>query len=78
MTISLEVYTLAAELYPGYYRPTVTHSFIRLLAEKGKLHTVFTQNIDTLERIAGVPLDKIMEAHGSLWVPPWKSSVLLN
>ncbi|KAG8985666.1 Sir2 histone deacetylase Hst2 [Tulasnella sp. 427] len=58
-------YTLAAELYPGYYRPTVTHSFIRLLAEKGKLYTCFTQNIDTLERRAGVPVEKIFEAHGS-------------
>ena len=25
----------------------------------------FTQNIDTLERRAGVPIDKIVEAHGS-------------
>lgn len=59
------VYTLAAELYPGYYRPTITHAFIRLLAEKGKLYTCFTQNIDTLERRAGVPVEKIFEAHGS-------------
>ncbi|KAG8882816.1 Sir2 histone deacetylase Hst2 [Tulasnella sp. 332] len=58
-------YTLAAELYPGYYRPTVTHSFIRLLAEKKLLHTCFTQNIDTLERVAGVPPSVIIEAHGS-------------
>jgi len=29
------------------------------------LHTCFTQNIDTLERRAGVPDDKIIEAHGS-------------
>ncbi|KIO29398.1 hypothetical protein M407DRAFT_242626 [Tulasnella calospora MUT 4182] len=58
-------YTLAAELYPGYYRPTITHSFIRLLAEKGKLYTCFSQNIDTLERRAGVPVEKIFEAHGS-------------
>ncbi|KAG9009524.1 Sir2 histone deacetylase Hst2 [Tulasnella sp. JGI-2019a] len=58
-------YTLASELYPGYYRPTVTHSFIRLLAEKKLLHTCFTQNIDTLERVAGVPKNHIIEAHGS-------------
>jgi len=58
-------YTLAAELYPGYYRPTPTHAFIRLLAEKHKLNICFSQNIDTLERIAGVPIDKIVEAHGS-------------
>lgn len=58
-------YTLAHELAPGKFRPTLTHSFIRLLAEKEYLHTCFTQNIDTLERMAGVPAEKIIEAHGS-------------
>jgi len=58
-------YTLAHELYPGKYRPTVTHSFIRLLHDKGRLLQLFTQNIDCLEREAGVPADKIIEAHGS-------------
>ncbi|KAG7088084.1 hypothetical protein E1B28_012115 [Marasmius oreades] len=58
-------YTLAHELYPGKYRPTPTHSFIRLLAEKGLLSMCLTQNIDTLERRAGVPAEKIIEAHGS-------------
>ncbi|KAF8965118.1 DHS-like NAD/FAD-binding domain-containing protein [Flammula alnicola] len=58
-------YTLAHELYPGKFRPTITHSFIRLLAEKSLLHTCFTQNIDTLERRAGVPEEKVVEAHGS-------------
>jgi NAD-dependent SIR2 family protein deacetylase len=36
-----------------------------LLSEKGLLHTHFTQNIDTLERRAGVPDEDIIEAHGS-------------
>ncbi|KAL5531064.1 hypothetical protein ACEPAG_3940 [Sanghuangporus baumii] len=58
-------YVLAHELAPGRFRPTVTHSFIKLLADKELLHTCFTQNIDTLERAAGVPTDKIIEAHGS-------------
>jgi NAD-dependent histone deacetylase SIR2 len=58
-------YALAHELYPGKYRPTVTHSFIRLLHDKGLLLKVFTQNIDCLEREAGVPDDKMIEAHGS-------------
>ncbi|TFK23057.1 Sir2 family histone deacetylase Hst2 [Coprinopsis marcescibilis] len=58
-------YTLAHELYPGKFRPTLTHSFVRLLSEKGKLLRCFTQNIDTLERIAGVPPEKVIEAHGS-------------
>ncbi|KAF2753677.1 NAD-dependent deacetylase sirtuin-2 [Pseudovirgaria hyperparasitica] len=58
-------YTLAQELYPGKYRPTITHSFIKLLHDKGLLLKCFTQNIDTLEREAGVPGDKMVEAHGS-------------
>jgi len=58
-------YALAQELEPGQFRPTLTHSFIRLLADKGLLHMCFTQNIDTLERRAGVPESKLVEAHGS-------------
>ncbi|KAI0755058.1 DHS-like NAD/FAD-binding domain-containing protein [Daedaleopsis nitida] len=58
-------YTLTRELYPGRYRPTLTHSFVKLLADSGRLHTCFTQNIDTLERQAGIPPDRLVEAHGS-------------
>ncbi|SMQ52072.1 unnamed protein product [Zymoseptoria tritici ST99CH_3D7] len=58
-------YTLAHELYPGKFRPTITHSFIKLLHDKGLLLKHFTQNIDTLDREAGVPGDLIIEAHGS-------------
>ncbi|KAF5384598.1 hypothetical protein D9757_007457 [Collybiopsis confluens] len=58
-------YTLAHELYPGKFRPTLTHAFIRLLSERSLLRMCFTQNIDTLERRAGVPANKIIEAHGS-------------
>ncbi|KAF8532098.1 DHS-like NAD/FAD-binding domain-containing protein [Gautieria morchelliformis] len=61
----LPFYTLARELAPGRYRPTRTHSFLRLLHEKKLLHTCFTQNIDTLERKAGIPSYRIVEAHGS-------------
>ncbi|KAL2876117.1 Sir2 histone deacetylase Hst2 [Colletotrichum sp. CLE4] len=58
-------YYLAKELYPGKFHPTVSHAFIALLARKGLLQMNFTQNIDCLERRAGVPDDKIIEAHGS-------------
>lgn len=60
-----KVYALAKELYPGKYRPTISHAFIKLLADKNLLKMCFTQNIDTLERRAGVPVEKIIEAHGS-------------
>jgi len=58
-------YTLAQGLYPGTYKPTLTHTFLRLLQDKGVLLRCFTQNIDTLERMAGVTADNIVEAHGS-------------
>ncbi|KAL7910261.1 DHS-like NAD/FAD-binding domain-containing protein [Trichoderma velutinum] len=58
-------YVLAQELYPGKFHPTISHAFIALLAEKGLLQMLFTQNIDCLERAAGVPANKIVEAHGS-------------
>ncbi|KAM5431725.1 Sir2 histone deacetylase Hst2 [Microsporum ferrugineum] len=58
-------YALAREMFPGKFRPTITHSFIRLLHDKGLLLKLFTQNIDCLERKAGVPGDMIIEAHGS-------------
>ncbi|EPQ29773.1 uncharacterized protein PFL1_02446 [Pseudozyma flocculosa PF-1] len=58
-------FTLAKELYPGNFKPSLTHYFFSLLHTHGKLGTVFTQNVDTLERIAGLPADRIVEAHGS-------------
>jgi len=58
-------YMLAKELYPGQFYPTITHSFIALLGRKNLLRMLFTQNIDCLERRAGVPAEKIVEAHGS-------------
>lgn len=58
-------YVLAKDLYPGNFHPTVSHVFIHLLSKKGLLLQLFTQNIDCLERAAGIPDDLIVEAHGS-------------
>ncbi|XP_064622393.1 NAD-dependent protein deacetylase sirtuin-2-like isoform X2 [Lineus longissimus] len=60
-------FTLAKELWPadGLFKPTPCHYFMRLIHEKGMLRKLFTQNIDTFERVAEIPTDKIMEAHGS-------------
>lgn len=58
-------FVLAKELYPGNFRPTKCHYFIKLLNDKGLLLRHYTQNIDTLERFAGIPDDKIIEAHGT-------------
>uniref|UniRef100_A0A8C7W0U3 Deacetylase sirtuin-type domain-containing protein n=1 Tax=Oncorhynchus mykiss TaxID=8022 RepID=A0A8C7W0U3_ONCMY len=58
-------FALAKELYPGNYQPNLTHYFIRLLHDKGQLLRMYTQNIDGLERLAGIPPEKLVEAHGS-------------
>jgi NAD-dependent SIR2 family protein deacetylase len=60
-------FAFAKELYPGNYRPTLTHTFFTLLHEEGdgKLLRCFTQNVDCLERMADLPEEKLVEAHGS-------------
>ncbi|KAI1362507.1 DHS-like NAD/FAD-binding domain-containing protein [Xylaria arbuscula] len=58
-------YVLAKELYPGNFHPSISHAFVALLAQKNLLRMLFTQNIDCLERTAGVPPELIVEAHGS-------------
>ena len=56
---------LAREMWPGNFSPTPTHFFIKLLEAKGVLRRCFTQNIDTLEREAGISPELLVEAHGS-------------
>lgn len=58
-------FELAKELYPGRCRPNAAHYFLRLLQERGLLLRLYTQNIDGLERAAGILASKLVEAHGS-------------
>jgi len=58
-------FVLSKELYPGNFKPTMVHYFIKLLHQKGLLLRNYTQNIDTLERVAGIPASHLVEAHGS-------------
>ncbi|KPI85894.1 putative silent information regulator 2 putative NAD-dependent SIR2 [Leptomonas seymouri] len=60
-------YSIAREinLWPGHYRPTAVHYFIRLLEEHGLLLRCCTQNIDGLEEEAGISAQRLVEAHGS-------------
>lgn len=56
---------LASEIWPSAkFQPTMTHAFIKLLAEKKKLLRNYTQNIDGLETAAGVSEDLMVECHG--------------
>lgn len=58
-------FVLAKELYPGEFKPTPCHYFVKMLHDKGVLKRHYTQNIDTLERVAGIPGEKLVEAHGT-------------
>jgi NAD-dependent deacetylase sirtuin 2 len=58
-------YDLARDLLPSNFKPTPAHLFIRACADKGILKRCYTQNIDTLERRAGIPPELLVEAHGS-------------
>jgi len=58
-------YALAKEMWPSTFRPTPVHFFIKLLEKKNILLRCFTQNIDTLERVAGILPENVIEAHGS-------------
>ncbi|CAD7956582.1 unnamed protein product [Amoebophrya sp. A25] len=53
------------EMLPGKFQPTLTHFFLSLLMQKGLLQRVYTQNIDTLEKLAGLPDEMVVYAHGS-------------
>ena len=58
---------VAAELWPDFAAgpsPTPAHRLIAHLHASGKLLRCYTQNIDGLERKAGVPGDALVEAHG--------------
>ncbi|XP_040019957.2 NAD-dependent protein deacetylase sirtuin-3 [Gasterosteus aculeatus] len=58
-------FSLAKALYPGSHRPNYIHYFVRMLHNKGLLLRMYTQNIDGLEKLCGLPEDKLVEAHGS-------------
>ncbi|KAG7194789.1 NAD-dependent histone deacetylase sir2 [Scheffersomyces spartinae] len=52
-------------LPPENANVSVTHSFIKLLQDKGILLRDYTQNIDNLEVKAGLHRDKLVQCHGS-------------
>ncbi|KAI6213559.1 hypothetical protein M3Y94_00164200 [Aphelenchoides besseyi] len=58
-------FSLARELFDEKIKPTPCHYFMRLMENKGYLRRVFTQNIDSLEYLAGISPSKIITAHGS-------------
>ncbi|TDH01036.1 hypothetical protein EPR50_G00175940 [Perca flavescens] len=56
-------FKFAKEIYPGQFQPSPCHKFISMMDKQGKLLRNYTQNIDTLEQVAGV--QRIIQCHGS-------------
>ena len=56
-------FKFAREIYPGQFRPSPCHRFIRTLERHGKLLRNYTQNIDTLEQVVGI--ERVVQCHGS-------------
>jgi NAD-dependent SIR2 family protein deacetylase len=56
-------FTVAHHLYPFGHKPSKTHFFIAALEKSGRLLRDYTQNIDTLENLAGI--NKVVYCHGS-------------
>ncbi|XP_038197147.1 NAD-dependent protein deacetylase sirtuin-1 isoform X1 [Arvicola amphibius] len=56
-------FKFAKEIYPGQFQPSLCHKFIALSDKEGKLLRNYTQNIDTLEQVAGI--QRIIQCHGS-------------
>eukprot|EP01119_Soliformovum_irregulare_P015441 TRINITY_DN4347_c0_g1_i2.p1 TRINITY_DN4347_c0_g1~~TRINITY_DN4347_c0_g1_i2.p1 ORF type:complete len:776 (+),score=247.52 TRINITY_DN4347_c0_g1_i2:101-2428(+) len=51
-------------VYQGKHKPTLTHHFIKMLADKNLLLRNYTQNIDTLEISVGIPENLVVPSHG--------------
>ena len=58
-------YSVAKDILPSGKKFSPTHAFIRLLQDKNKLLTNFTQNIDNLEGHAGISSSNLIQCHGS-------------
>ncbi|KAH8868193.1 NAD-dependent protein deacetylase Sirt2 [Schistosoma japonicum] len=60
-------FEIARRLYRPEAKPTLAHYFIKLLHDKGLLLRHYTQNVDSLERLSGLPEEKLIEAHGTFY-----------
>ncbi|XP_031556381.1 NAD-dependent protein deacetylase sirtuin-1-like, partial [Actinia tenebrosa] len=58
---NIVVLTGAGEIYPGQFKPSLSHRFIRQIEEHGRLLRNYSQNIDTLEQIAGIT--RVIQCH---------------
>lgn len=56
-------YSFAHRIFPSNFIPSSAHRFIKLIEDRGQLLRNYSQNIDTLEQLAGI--DNVMQCHGS-------------
>ncbi|RWS29056.1 NAD-dependent protein deacetylase sirtuin-1-like protein [Leptotrombidium deliense] len=56
-------FKFAKEIFPGLFLPSPSHKFIKNIEKHGKLLRNYSQNIDTLEKAAGI--EKVITCHGS-------------
>ncbi|TRY80242.1 hypothetical protein TCAL_12375 [Tigriopus californicus] len=56
-------FKFAREIYPGQFKPSPCHHFIRALEKHERLLRNYTQNIDTLEQVVGI--QRSVQCHGS-------------
>lgn len=56
-------YSFAHKIFPSNFAPSSAHRFIKLLEERGQLLRNYSQNIDTLEQLAGI--ERVLQCHGS-------------
>ncbi|KAL1940801.1 hypothetical protein VTO73DRAFT_7842 [Trametes versicolor] len=61
--LAIDAHSFASKIYPSNFIPSPCHRFIKLIEDKGKLLRNYTQNIDTLETLAGV--QRVVQCHGS-------------
>ncbi|RYH12965.1 hypothetical protein EON65_36825 [archaeon] len=59
-------FQLAKQLIYDHAQPVKAHRFMKLCESKKLIHMVYTQNIDGLELLAGIPPKKVMQAHGHM------------
>jgi NAD-dependent deacetylase sirtuin 1 len=58
-------FNFAKHLWPGKYKPTKTHHFLKKLETSNKLLRLYTQNIDCLENQVGIDSTKLVHCHGN-------------
>ena len=56
------IFLIFQEIYPGQFKPSLSHRFIQQLESNDQLLRNYSQNIDTLEQVAGIT--RVIQCHG--------------